>query len=328
MAVITDPKTGIIVSAPFKSDQWTDVKRSRRWMTFFMSRVVSDTACVTLPVSPVEGQIVIMDSSDVAHGNDLARYSTELSAWEYLDPWDGLQVKDASGTEWFYANSKWNKSIIPTWVSKSPRDYPSPSSPYDDEFDGDALSGAWTWYKQGGATAQLQGGGLTLTAPVDPDGDTSFDCRLLCKSVPSGDWAFETYMDNVSQLESTNARGGIGTRSSSAGEHSMLAVDLGASYNTLCVNGYYTNSPHDIQYLQKKYVNVRSSGGIYLKIAKTGGNLVYSYSINGLVYDAIYTISIGGDCGFANPDQIVIGGYSHDTGNVGRFWFDYVRRTA
>ena len=108
----------------------------------------------------------------------------------------------------------------------------------------------------------------------------------------------------------------------------MLAVQLGASYNTLCVNGYYTNSPHDIQYTQKKFVNVRSSGGIYLKIAKTGGNLVYSYSINGLVYDAIYTISIGGGTGFANPDQIVIGGYSYDTAKVGRFWFDYVRRTA
>lgn len=108
----------------------------------------------------------------------------------------------------------------------------------------------------------------------------------------------------------------------------MLAVQLGASYNTVFVNGYYTNSPHDIQYVPKTSVNVRSSGGIYLKIAKTGGNLVYSYSINGLVYDAIYTISIGGDFGFANPDQIVIGGYSHDTATVGRFWYDYVRRTA
>ena len=107
MSVIVDPKLGINVYAPFQSNQWEDSKKARRWLSFFASRVVMDTSCTALPASPAEGDTVLMSSSDPIHASEIARYSTELMAWEYMAPWAGLTVCDTSGNEWYFSGSAW-----------------------------------------------------------------------------------------------------------------------------------------------------------------------------------------------------------------------------
>ena len=105
MANLTDPNTRMLLNAGYQSNQYIPVKRDRRWMSFFSSRVVSDTACASLPASPVEGQAVIIAGG--TNANAIARYSTELAAWEYLTPWAGLTVQDATGASWSYSGSVW-----------------------------------------------------------------------------------------------------------------------------------------------------------------------------------------------------------------------------
>lgn len=107
MSVIVDPKLGINVYAPFQSNQWEDSKKARRWLSFFASRVVMDTSCTALPASPAEGDTVLMSSSYPIHASEIARYSTELMAWEYMAPWAGLTVCDTSGNEWYFSGSAW-----------------------------------------------------------------------------------------------------------------------------------------------------------------------------------------------------------------------------
>lgn len=107
MSVIVDPKLGINVYAPFQSNQWEDSKKARRWLSFFASRVVMGTSCTALPASPAEGDAVLMSSSYPIHASEIARYSTELMAWEYMAPWAGLTVCDTSGNEWYFSGSAW-----------------------------------------------------------------------------------------------------------------------------------------------------------------------------------------------------------------------------
>ena len=330
MTVITDPKTGIIVAAPYKSDQWVDVKKCRRWLTFFMSRVVSQISCASLPESPVEGQVVVMASTDSTYPNHIARYSTDLLAWEYMAPWDGLQIKDSSGGDWTYLNSIWNYStvVIPNWVSSHPRTPPASPNAWDDEFNNSSSLSEWTWYKQGASTATFVNGGLLITASLNDANDPNYDYSMLMRDVPSGDWEITSYVDNISSNESTSASCAIGTRNIAAGKCAMMGLVLGASYNIVSVFGYYTNSPHDFPYAKRVQVNVRSSGGIYLRIAKSSGNLIYSISVDGHSFDVIYTIAIGSDFSFVTPDKFVIGCYSWSETNNGKMWIDFVRRTA
>ena len=112
MSVIVDPKLGINVYAPFQSNQWEDSKKARRWLSFFASRVVMDTSCTALPASPAEGDTVLMSSSYPIHASEIARYSTELMAWEYLAPWAGLTVCDTSGNEWYFSGSAWVQNPV------------------------------------------------------------------------------------------------------------------------------------------------------------------------------------------------------------------------
>lgn len=179
MAVITDPKTGIIVSAPKGSDQWTDAKKARRWLTWALSRVVSDTACATLPASPVEGQAVIVSGG--TNANAIAWYSTDLGAWEYMAPWAGLVVQDTTGADWIYSGSAWavrpsgggTVTGLPSWVSGSLDTPPAAPNAWDDEFDGSALASEWAWDNGATISAFSVGGGLLQVVPTAPETQTS-----------------------------------------------------------------------------------------------------------------------------------------------------------
>lgn len=330
MAVITDPKTGLIVAAPFRSSQWEDAKKCRRWLTFFASRVVSNVACTTLPASPTEGQTVIMASTASANANAIARYSSDLSAWEYLTPWNGLAVTDASGVGWAYTASGWGQqaaggssSSLPTWVTSHPRTPPATPNAWDDELDEMSLGSVWTWVNQGGATAQMINGGLLLTAALG----NGFTLRSVSRPAPgAAPWEVTTFMDNVSAKENTSAFGGIGVRNASNGSILMLGVVLGATYWTLMLNPLTPNGSTYVQGVARSQMNISASRGTYLRVKNDGTNLIFSASLDGYAWDEIGRDPIASNVGGAY--QIVLGGYSGSATLLGRFWFDFVRRTA
>lgn len=95
-----------------------------------------------------------------------------------------------------------------------------------------------------------------------------------------------SYIVNISSNGSTSASCAIGTRNTASGMSAMMEFVLNSSYNTVGVCGWPTNL-HDIRYTYKALVNVRSSGGIYLRIAKSSGNLIYSISVDGHSFDVM-----------------------------------------
>ena len=330
MATILDPKTGIVVAAPFRASLWEDAKRCRRWLTFFASRVVANVACATLPDSPAEGQTVVMAPNASANPNAIARYSSDLSAWEYLTPWNGLAVTDAAGVGWAYTASGWGQqaaggssSSLPTWISAHPRTPPATPNAWDDEFDGASLGADWSWVNQGGATVQMVNSGLLLTAALG----NGFDLRSVAKSAPgAAPWEVTTYLDNVSAEENVNAVAGLGVRNATTGEIQLLSVEIGGSYWTLSVNPFtYDGSTH-IKGWASATLNISASRGTYLRVRSDGTNLIFSASMDGYAWDEIGRQTIAQTVGSA--DQIVLGAYSYSTMWAGRLWADFVRRTA
>lgn len=171
MAIITDPKTGLIVSAPYQSNQFDDAKKARRWLTFFASRVVDAVGPASLPASPVEGTTVVVAATDTTHPNAVARYSTELHAWEYVAPWNGLAVTDLSRIVWTFNGSSWaapsSNSALPAWLANHP-DAPT-ATQHADSCEFESLPSDWTQQDQvgstwsaGSAALSIEGGGLKL----------------------------------------------------------------------------------------------------------------------------------------------------------------------
>lgn len=314
MSVIVDPKLGINVYAPFQSNQWEDSKKARRWLSFFASRVVMDTSCTALPASPAEGDTVLMSSSYPIHASEIARYSTELMAWEYMAPWAGLTVCDTSGNEWYFSGSAWVQNptagisalattvsthtaqiaalqaggtggggSLPSWLATHPDAPPAVAGAYDDEFTAD--SSAWSWVNQGTATYAIGASCLSVTAP-GVDGD---NFRMRVKSV-TGSFDLRAKITVQPTVLANYATGGFLLRNSTSGK----LISLALSYNSgnggwtfLCANFTNPTTPQSVI-----RVGPYSSMTIYVRCTNNGTNLDLYYSADGRVWTQIGSVAL------------------------------------
>lgn len=276
MAVITDPKTGIIVSAPFKSDQWVDVKKCRRWLTFFMSRVVSQMGCTTLPVSPVEGQVVVMASTDGTYPNQIARYSTDLLDWEYLAPWDGLSVSAANGAPWYYCEGRWSQYLLPSGLHSDTADFSTmPSGWVSWDILPNANQSIPPAWSPGTAAISAQGGDLKIV----PTSTNYKNISASLRSITPTNWRLTANISVCRRTPYTYA--------------GICLTDANGLLSCFTIN-------HDgkLCYYQpiagsSTVVMTLALNSCWMRVTKSGSNLIYEYSIDGRAWFDFATRTIG-----------------------------------
>lgn len=154
----------------------------------------------------------------------------------------------------------------------------TPEVMYSDDFNSTTLDSKWTWYNTGGATTSISGGKLTYTAGSFPTGDRKY----LTETLPNSDWTFEVKMRCVSQeagIAITNADGSRAVVTLQNGSTQYVSRHTNFSFSSNQAN--WTDAS-----------TLGPSNSIYYKVAKSGGNVVFSTSADGVTWTSRWTESI------------------------------------
>lgn len=171
-------------------------------------------------------------------------------------------------------------------------------------------STGWSWVNQGGATITTEtGGGLTLVAPAG----AGENLRIYARTMTS------TFIAHVQQFApKTDSNGtGIGVRDSATGKIVLFSI----SGSTLALGVYkYTNATtYSATYASALWPTT----AIWMKVADTGGNLVFSSSSDPkATAGSFITITSQARTNWlANPDQWIIhvGSSNATYPGIGRF---------
>jgi hypothetical protein len=200
-----------------------------------------------------------------------------------------------------------------------------------DEFDGTSLDGAWSWVRQGDATASVARGSLLLTNPYTSGG---IDMPLLVRNIPSGSaWRVETEINYINEADGYQGGGLIVYESSSDkivafnGYHSLNSAII---YS--CIINYWTGTSNNGDLFVGSMYGFQNP--LYLAIELSGGNLFYEFSRTGLngTWHRVLTEAVGTRFTTA-PDKIgfVFPKFTGTTSNpifYPRLSIPYIRRVS
>lgn len=277
MANLTDPNTGMLLNAGYQSNQYIPIKRDRRWMSFFSSRVVADAACRNIPPYPTEGYAVIV-SGGINNGC-IGRYSSELGSWEYMQPWAGLTVQDVTGASWSYSGGAWaqqlsgggsGSSSLPPWHGSL---VPTPPDPYaqtalgsDAHVTVTKLAGR-TLMRLDGAQAS---GYYAMLSAWDGGAGTSASLGIL---MADGKGSIECGLVVVG----------------SSGR--MIAMEI--YRNSLHINRWSSRTTIDsVAWEQSSHVLTALPCPCWLRVSSDGATLTFALSANGMDFQPIYSEAI------------------------------------
>lgn len=183
----------------------------------------------------------------------------------------------------------------PDWVSESPNTPPGSPNAMDDEFQGSTLNVKWTWNNQGGATAVVGNGVLLMNAPTS----TTNSLRSITQALPAAPWEFTARIGRTGPFVN-HLFSGLMLRES--GTDKRVSIHTGTDTNDR-INSYSWSDATTVA-LALAHI-VMSQTEVFLRIARAGTTLTYSYSFNGFKYATLYTELITASFTSA-PNQIGI----------------------
>lgn len=239
---------------------------------------LDDLADVNAP-SPSDGDLLSFDSGTskwVPRGGNL----DSVSDVDASSPSDGDVLHYSSGS------GHWESGPPVTAPFYPPDVPPSTPDPADDEFSGASLdtagtrfSGAiaWAWRNQGGATATLADGFLTLTAP----GASSQNNRIIEQVAATAPWTYRAKLFDPFMTESNFALAGMVLVNSTTGK--LIAFSKAYISGLVLAVSHYDNVTTFSSGTNLAVFASRSfHGPLYLEIENDGTNLTFRYSDTGL----------------------------------------------
>lgn len=168
----------------------------------------------------------------------------------------------------------------------SPAVAPASAGSFDDEFNGSALSGSWTWDNQGsggsGATATV-GKSRVALAGVSQGG---YNMHSIFQATPGATpWEVTNEMTSGGVLASTFNFAGLILRESGTDKRSLIALDG----QNLQVSHWSSASSGPTSVAS---VNFVGQPRVFLRIRDDGSNLIYFFSIDDVYFQQLYSEAI------------------------------------
>lgn len=227
-------------------------------------------------------------------------------------------VGHGQGTLWIHGPTNID---IPDSVLSRPA-----GTAYDDEFDGSALAGGWSWVNQGTAAAFVGRSLLALEIPSNASADA---LHGIVEAAPAAPWEFTAGPFSITMLGAGNGVWvGLVARDSVGGRFMGPGVYMGNAPISPQLSVTQWTSPTNTAGSAFVYGPTPGLLGgltnIWFRIKDDGTNLIHSYSLNGFRFRQLYTAARTAFLAAA-PNQIgfMVDSYNADV-TVG---LDLIRRT-
>ena len=202
---------------------------------------------------------------------------------------------------------------------------PASATAYDDEFNGSSLSSQWSWVNQGGATATVAMGMLSLFIPA-ASGDNE---RGIVQTLPAGNYQFDAKI-NVQMVNNTFPLGGMALY-----DGTKLMI-IGVGYAGTCQGNAAVANQNSVTSSWNTNATWGNQGGanfvsankeLYVRVKDDGTNLTWSIPYDGVSWRQLFQ---AGRTAFFPSGATKIGflGESNNSSNALYIGVDWIRRTA
>jgi hypothetical protein len=196
----------------------------------------------------------------------------------------------------------------------------------DDEFNGSALDGKWTWVNQGTASAAFSYGALVMTLPAS----AGPNWRSIVQAAPSG----QDFMV-VAKIALPHDRvedHWVGLTARNATNDKMFVIGIlgnGAAFNYYPLVQYWTDlTTFDFNLFASQQPNAAHLGRwLYVRLRYDDGSAIlnFDYSANGIVFTEVAQWSVFITLG--TLDEVGLA-FNADDPNPSSYLVDWFRRTA
>lgn len=210
---------------------------------------------------------------------------------------------------------------VPVAISQGV-DWP-PASPnaMDDEFTAGSLNLAlWTWLQQGTATATEANSSLNFAVPTNT-GDTP---RMIYQTLPAAPWTFVAKVSLFVSVASNFFQTGIGLYDSANSKVQTFGPAYDAGWHISSWVGSLTTG---LSWANETVwaFNGLLTGWIYLQLSLVGTTMTFSVSLDGIVYQTIFSAALTSSLTAPSKIGIIFNNNGSRTGNL---VCDYFRRTV
>jgi hypothetical protein len=301
---------------------------------FPIIRILEDA---TPPSTPPTGQVhfYVDEGTKTLHGLDDADVDTDYGATAVTDITDlptaetddtlRLAPDGAGGVEWA-AGSGGGLPAAKAWLSGNDANEDIPASPnatYDDEFDddtgmsgsGNGLAAKWNWRNQSTATATFGiEGWLTLSIPAS----SGANLRIL-EIAALADGTYDMKM-SLEHGQGGDVGGGIVLVDNTNGD-----LYLWGFIWTAGAKNIYLQRWNNVTTWNSNIANmVYASTGIYLRVVKSGTNLTFWWSGDGIGWARLAATQSDA----VGADRIGFGLYETSNAGDSKLHVDYFRKVA
>lgn len=184
------------------------------------------------------------------------------------------------------------------------------------------LASKWSWVNKGTSTISIA---RSLGILSVPSAGASDAMRGIFETVPATPWEFTTGPCSMTAPGGgATSIFGLFARSSGGGQMSGVGLQVNSSNTPQLVVVNFASSSAFSSY-PVQLPNVIPMAGVYLRVKDDGTNLIFSYSLNGVVFRTVYTV---GRAAFltGGPNQIGLALAAYNGDVIGAT--DWLRRTA